>query len=161
MTRKDYILLANALRVASKQSVENEYYGGTVSDGVELAAKHVATALGVTNPKFDYGHFLAVVRGEKELHSKPAPKTINVKIMAVSDNTNSFGLHSVILFTEDGNAWRTYSSQYNKPTVNRVYQAAVNFEGRPMFDFIAKQGWEGIESLPKPSAKVFKAAGKF
>lgn len=40
--------------------------------GFETAAKYIADALGMDNPKFDRSHFLAVVRGEKPVNSRPA-----------------------------------------------------------------------------------------
>ena len=58
MTRKDYILIAEALR--------KEY---TASAGKQdtRAALLVSDVLEKDNPRFDCEHFLAVVRGEREL----------------------------------------------------------------------------------------------
>jgi hypothetical protein len=70
MTRKDYILIANALREALTDGVgganENE------KEGIHIAASHLANALPYDNPRFNSEHFLSVVRGEKDLNSKPA-----------------------------------------------------------------------------------------
>jgi hypothetical protein len=69
MTRRDYILLAEALRIPynslSKPSYEREL------SGVSIAALAIADALQRDNLRFNREHFLAVVRGEKELHSRP------------------------------------------------------------------------------------------
>jgi hypothetical protein len=70
MTRKDYILLAEALH---KAYVTNS--GMNLSqklNGVGDAAGFIADALEAENPRFDHAHFLAVVRGEKDLNSRPA-----------------------------------------------------------------------------------------
>ena len=69
MTRKDYILIARALGCAHGQvycKEENSYQGG-----VRCAAMHIALGLKEDNPNFDREHFLAVVRGEKALTSRP------------------------------------------------------------------------------------------
>jgi len=65
MTRKDYILIAGAL--ADWHSV---LAGKHESAAVE-AALRVANALESDNPRFNREHFLAVVRGERELQSRP------------------------------------------------------------------------------------------
>lgn len=55
MTRKDYVLIAEALKEALTNSSEDRAYG------VESAAQFVADALQQENPKFDRGRFLAAV----------------------------------------------------------------------------------------------------
>ena len=65
MTRKDYILITETLRAE---------YSETNKDfqlGVICAAQRIANALANDNPRFNREHFLAVVRGEKELNSRP------------------------------------------------------------------------------------------
>ena len=68
MSRKDYILIARALRDAKE-------IGGFVRKRdreVVLGTAHViAGALAADNPRFNRDHFLAVVRGEKALTSRP------------------------------------------------------------------------------------------
>ena len=72
MTRKDYILLAEALH---KAYVVNSGINLTAKlNGVGDAAGYIADALETDNPRFDHAHFMAVVRGEKELMSRPARK---------------------------------------------------------------------------------------
>jgi len=70
MTRKDYILLAEALRVQYK--VNKVFANDGLSRGVLSAAEEIADALQRDNSWFNREHFLAVVRGEKELHSRPS-----------------------------------------------------------------------------------------
>ena len=71
MTRKHYILLAEALRKASEIHVADEFQRGKKT-GIAVAAEFVADALQRDNLRFNREHFLAVVRGEKDLHSRPS-----------------------------------------------------------------------------------------
>jgi hypothetical protein len=66
MTRKDYILLAKTLRHTWHQSGDQAKYG------VERAIRNISEALEEDSSRFDPEHFLAVVRGEKDLNSKPS-----------------------------------------------------------------------------------------
>jgi len=70
MTKKDYILIADALRIPTN-SLSKPTYERELS-GVRMATLAIANALQADNPRFNFDHFLAVVRGEKELHSRPA-----------------------------------------------------------------------------------------
>jgi len=70
MTRKDYILIAAALRIPYNSFSKNLLYGRELN-GVGSAAIALADALEQNNPRFDREHFLAVVRGEKDLNSRP------------------------------------------------------------------------------------------
>jgi hypothetical protein len=82
MTRKDYILIASALReeyLSNPSSVPVELRTPTtmaevaaVKEGILRATFRICVALELDNPRFDREHFLAVVRGEKELHSRPS-----------------------------------------------------------------------------------------
>lgn len=68
MTRKDYILIARALRDA------HETGGFTEENDKQVVldiARVIAGALAADNPNFAHDHFLAVVRGEKALESRP------------------------------------------------------------------------------------------
>lgn len=67
MTRKDYIAIAEALRDALNLTSGNCHH----RDGVRDAAEKIANAMQDDNPSFDRAHFLAVVRGERELTSRP------------------------------------------------------------------------------------------
>lgn len=72
MTRKDFILLAGALRDQFQQSTDNPSRLSTEADGVFIAACALADALQRDNSRFNREHFLAVVRGDKDLHSRPS-----------------------------------------------------------------------------------------
>jgi hypothetical protein len=72
MTRKDYILIANALKAALETEVTVHGETSPSAGGVRLAANRIAFALGTDNKRFSHEHFMAVVRGEKDLNSRPA-----------------------------------------------------------------------------------------
>ena len=75
MTRKDYILLAEALRdtmLIDCPAAFNSASSGRPSTPRWLT--RITDALEVDNPRFDREHFLAVVRGEKSLNSRPSRK---------------------------------------------------------------------------------------
>lgn len=67
MTRKDYVLLAEAFHL-------NVPVGPYISVGYKTAVKVIADALETDNPRFDSEHFLAMVCGEVSLDSKPTRK---------------------------------------------------------------------------------------
>ena len=78
MTRKDYIILAEALnltmaRVELDEVNEGQQYPHAAA-GVMAVAEELADALKRDNGRFDREHFLAVVRGERELQSRPPRK---------------------------------------------------------------------------------------
>ncbi len=68
MTRKDYIRIAEALRIARES-------GGLDVTGV---AEFIGNALYNDNPRFDREYFLAIVRGERELTSRPPHQKVEV-----------------------------------------------------------------------------------
>jgi hypothetical protein len=70
MTRKDYILIANALRIPYTSFENKPSYSRELS-GVECAAIAITDALAEDNPKFNREHFLAVVHGERDINSRP------------------------------------------------------------------------------------------
>ena len=70
MTRKDYILIAEALR--EHRPIMHD--GTDWYRGYWKTCEAVADTLASDNPRFSREHFLAVVRGEKELNSRPARK---------------------------------------------------------------------------------------
>jgi len=59
-TKKDYILLADALNAASQISVADDFQRGKVA-GVKVAAEFIADALGRDNSRFDREQFLKAV----------------------------------------------------------------------------------------------------
>jgi hypothetical protein len=68
MTRRDYIHIARALM----QTVERYEVGDDKRCAVLMAARAIANECQLDNPQFNADHFLAVVRGEKDLYSHPA-----------------------------------------------------------------------------------------
>lgn len=72
MTRKDYILLADAF-IRARCAIENRYPMRRTEpmDGWIKSVTAVCDALGRQNPRFARDHFLAVVRGDKGLNSRP------------------------------------------------------------------------------------------
>lgn len=62
MTRKDYILIEQVLKdcVSSDDRLTPQ-----------MVSERFAARLTASDPRFSREHFLAVVRGEKELNSKP------------------------------------------------------------------------------------------
>jgi len=75
MTRKDYIVIAEALRITvNRTRIDERTEGGTyphATSGVMAASEEIADALARDNHRFNKQHFLAVVRGEKDLQSHP------------------------------------------------------------------------------------------
>lgn len=72
MTRKDYTLIAEALRdVVSSVGDSDTALLNAYRYGMVKSAEAIAVRLASDNPRFDRKHFLAVVRGERELGSKP------------------------------------------------------------------------------------------
>lgn len=72
MTRKDYILIAEALRDKRNCMDGADDVNGRMYETFWDTTERICGALYRDNPRFDREHFLAVVRGEKELNSRPA-----------------------------------------------------------------------------------------
>jgi|GEM_PF-3250040 len=80
MTRKDYIIIAEALRVTyHREQIGEEGNEPYASNAVILAACEIADSLQRDNNRFNREHFLAVIKGEKKLQSRPSrsPKVDN------------------------------------------------------------------------------------
>lgn len=78
MTRKDYILLAEALRYGLSRltlklwAMQAEGFTRVeAAEAQEHCEAQIAEALASDNPRFDREHFLALVRHEKPLNSRP------------------------------------------------------------------------------------------
>lgn len=79
MTRKDYIVIAEALRVQmvrannafSSEDVNEARSAGAFANGVMQAANEIADSLKRDNVRFSKPHFMAVVNGERALLSRP------------------------------------------------------------------------------------------
>lgn len=74
MTRKDYILIAGLLAEAYRNALHIDSINGNkvLSTGAFSTAETIARGLAADNARFDQAHFLAVVRGEKDLNSHPS-----------------------------------------------------------------------------------------
>ena len=70
MTRKDYIILANVLRIARNNA--RVCNSPEASWTVNQIADDLCAELKRDNARFNREHFLAVVRGEKTLQSRPS-----------------------------------------------------------------------------------------
>ena len=88
MTRKDYIIIAEVLRVSlnnAENSLQSErkntpnydHCGGAVV-AIRRVSSELADALKRDNPRFNREHFLAVVEREKELLSRPSRNTVQL-----------------------------------------------------------------------------------
>lgn len=78
MTRKDYITLAEVLQVEYHVTVSPSYetvgaqtVQAIAKDTIIHLAGEMADSLQRHNARFNREHFLAVVRGEKDLNSRP------------------------------------------------------------------------------------------
>ena len=74
MTRKDYIIIAEALRKQFDHSLD--VHMPTNPQAVLQIADGIACALAKDNPRFHREHFLSVVRGEKALESRPSRNAV-------------------------------------------------------------------------------------
>ena len=70
MTRKDYLLITEVLAAEYRVS-ENRVRKLNRQSVIDTIAVCFAHSLAQDNPRFDRAHFLSIVRGEKELTSKP------------------------------------------------------------------------------------------
>ena len=69
MSRQDYIKLAEALRYGLGSLQADCFTRSEALKAQEHFAAHIAEALAADNPRFNREHFLAVVRGERDLLS--------------------------------------------------------------------------------------------
>jgi len=74
----------------------------------------------------------------------------NFKVVAISSNANSFGLHGVIMISEDGEAWQAAASSINLPEKGSI----IPLEGNDVAGALAKRGYEIPHRLPQPPADV-------
>lgn len=74
-----------------------------------------------------------------------APRFEEFRVVSVSSNTNSFGLHGVILISRLGNAWEVGANAINVPKQNDTFGARIHADGNPNF---TKFGFEIPRRLP-------------
>lgn len=91
---------------------------------------------GKHDPAKDMSHGL----GRGQGHTK------NFKVVAVSTNTNSFGLYGVILMSQDGEAWRAAHGQLELPQQGDTIKIDLGAWGA--------SGFEIPEKLPPPPPEV-------
>ncbi len=72
------------------------------------------------------------------------------KVVAVSSNTNSFGLHGVIMIAQDGEAWKAAHGQLQLPKQGDTLRIDPTAWGA--------SGFEIPEKLPQPPAEVIAEA---
>lgn len=71
MTRKDYIAIAEALR----QQLEDYALEPLAHQRIVIdAACRLARIINLANPRLDRGYFMAIVRGERGIRSRPKRK---------------------------------------------------------------------------------------
>jgi hypothetical protein len=63
MTKRDFELIAQALRIAAYEARHN---GADASDGVQIATEAIAVRLADDNPRFMPARFLAACRTSEE-----------------------------------------------------------------------------------------------
>jgi hypothetical protein len=71
MTRKDYIILARALNSTYRSACESKQ-SADVLEAILRTSYSVASELSEDNPRFNGTHFMQVVRGVKDLNSRPS-----------------------------------------------------------------------------------------
>jgi len=72
MSRQDYIRIAEALRYGLGSLQAGGFTRPEATKAQEHFAAHIAEALADDNPRFSREHFLAVIRGERALNSRPS-----------------------------------------------------------------------------------------
>ena len=75
MTRKDYIIIARALRRTYKTACESKQ-SPCVLEAILRTSYSIASELAGDNPRFNGQHFMAVVRNCKPLESRPARNAV-------------------------------------------------------------------------------------
>jgi hypothetical protein len=69
----------------------------------------------------------------------------DLTVVAISSNTNAFGLKNIILFRGDGRAFQGMASAYNLPFLGQCFAFMPTY-------------FECMTEMPRPPRKVFKAA---
>ena len=85
MTRKDYILIANVLRVA-RNNASPATQGDLSLFAIDQLTDDLCAELKRDNARFNREHFVAVVKGLKGLQSHPSRKAIRAALESVADS---------------------------------------------------------------------------
>jgi hypothetical protein len=90
MTRKDYIILANVLRIERNAALTVD-----AQVAIDNVTEALCSELKRDNARFNREHFVAVVQGLKGLQSRPSRKAIRAALESVADTfVESKGVHS-------------------------------------------------------------------
>lgn len=84
---------------------------------------------------------------------KPTP--VQLKVVAVSSNTNSFGLYNQIFFTSDGKAYQASANEINVLKRHDVLTVPDNTENA-ILNFFVTRGFELGEQLSTPPLAAIK-----
>lgn len=78
---------------------------------------------------------------------------VQLKVIAVSSNHNSFGLRNMVMIGDNGQGWQAAANDLNvkpKDTILRIP------EGQDIPTFLTLQSFEIPSELPAPNAAVMK-----
>lgn len=78
------------------------------------------------------------------------------RVIAVSSNTNSFGLYQFIVVAKTGEAYKLHTSYLNKPTKGQdiTIKQTIHDNGKLTFNEVIGIGIEMPEALPKAPKEV-------
>lgn len=71
-SKRHYVVLAETLRYSLGSLQADGFTRPEAAKAQDHFASHIAEALAADNPRFNREHFLAVVRGERDLNSRPS-----------------------------------------------------------------------------------------
>jgi len=75
-----------------------------------------------------------------------------------SSNTNSFGLYQLILFSKDGEAYKTHASMYNAKEVGEIMKQTIEVDENNIIKSQYFIGTEMTTKLPRPPKDVLNEA---
>jgi len=78
-----------------------------------------------------------------------------MKVIAVSDNYNAFGLRNMIMVTSDGKGWQAAANDINLKLTGSVFKLPSKGD---VGLFLSGMGMEIPSELPDPPPAVMKAA---
>ena len=80
---------------------------------------------------------------------------MKLKVVAVSSNTNSFGLRQMLLFSEDGKAYKACANSLNFRSKGFVLELPTNDPSMTTEDHLVRMSFELVERLhPDPPKKI-------
>ena len=76
---------------------------------------------------------------------------MKLKVVAISTNTNAFGLYAVNMISDTGEGWRALSNSLNKPGPG----TEIDVGEAPVLEMLIGRNWECPERLvPDPPAST-------